>query len=62
MTIGIDDLKNTGIRICMRMLRLRGFSGRKQKFPNLENIAKLCDFKADHVGVSSPVKGTKTLE
>ena len=27
----------------MRMLRLRGFSGRKQKFPNLENIAKLCD-------------------
>lgn len=47
----------------MTMLRLRGFSGRKQKFPNLENIAKLCDFKANHVGVSSPaVKGTKTLE
>ena len=44
------------------MLRLRGFSGRKHKFPDLENIAKLCDFKANHVGVSSPVKGTKTLE
>ena len=58
----MSDLKNTGRRICTTMLRLRGFSGRKHKFPNLENIAKLCDFKANHVGVSSPVKGTKTLE